>query len=746
MCKNIRPALWALLLLMISSAGRTAEPQEPTRAVMHDRYLRFWDYVVGGSVAPHWLADGSSFWFAVGAPENTVIYRVDPEANVMDPLFDVERVRAAVLQELGREAPGHGLPFEEFRFVDEGERLVEFKVEDGPKSDLFQLDLETYALTRRSEPQEGGHDSELRDRTVEESPDGRWLVAKEGYNIWLRSKEDDREVQVTQDGEEHMGWQIESWSPGGSYLILRKSDARLFERSPQVSWLQSKIDVRWQPTPEAGTPFTPQFYLFDVETTELTPIEVGHGSSQKLKAFGWTAGGAEFFFGRVSDWYQRLELLALDPQTRSVRVVITETSETFLSTRFPNVPNWRTMLTWLEDRERFVWTSERDGWRHLYLYGVDGTLARRLSRGDWPVFQWGAIHVSNDWVYFWGHSDPGRPYDLHYLRVKLDGTGLTQITEAPGQHYVVPSPSREFFLDTHSSMNRLPTVELRRSDGTRVRILSRAEPRNAGELSWSPPEEFVVKAADGITDLYGVLFKPWNLDPARRYPVVESIYQGPQTRYVLRGLWPSGNWRSDEAYRAQALAQLGFIVVMVDGRGTPERGKAFRDAVYENFGRFEIDEHATVLKQLAAERAYMDLSRVGIYGASWGGYYATRALLLAPELYTVGVALVPAHPTGWIHESYLGPPDENGDLYEYAKNEKHLDRLTGKLLFVTGTSDPWYPDLMKLLESFVRAEKPYDLLVLPERHHSLGKGVPGDQAPGYLWNALVRYFQEHLQP
>ncbi len=745
MSKNLRPALWALLLVMIS-LGNSAEAQEPTRAVMHNRYRRFWDYVVGGSLKPHWLADGSSFWFAAGAPENTVIYRVDPEANVVDPLFDIERVRAAVVQELGHEPPGDGLPFEEFRFVDEGKRLIEFKVDDRRSSALFHLDLDSYSVTRRAEPQERDDSSEQQDRKPEESPDGRWLAAKEGYNIWLRSKEDDREVQITEDGEEYVGWQVESWSPNSSYLILAKSDRRLWERSPQVTWLQSKLDVRWRLWPKAGTPYSPEFHLFDVETSELTPIEVGDGSSQKLKAFGWTARGAEFFFGRVSHWYQRLELLALDPRTRSVRVVITETSNTFLSTPFPTVPNWRTMLTWLEDRERFVWTSERDGWRHLYLYRTDGTLVRRLSRGDWPVFQWGEIHVSDDWVYFWGHSDPRRPYDLHYLRVKLDGTRLTQITEAPGQHQVVPSPSREFLLDTHSSMNRLPTVELRRSDGTLVRILSRAELRNAEELSWSPPEEFVVKAADGNTDLYGVLFKPWNLDPAKRYPVVESIYQGPQTRYVFRGLGPSGSWRSDNAYNAQALAQLGFIVVMVDGRGTPERGKAFRDAVYENFGRFEIDEHAAVLEQLAAERPYMDLSRVGIYGASWGGYYATRALLIAPELYKVGVALVPAHPTGLIHEPYLGPPDENGDLYEYAKNENHLDRLEGNLLFITGTSDGWYSDLMRLLEAFVRAEKPYDLLVLPERGHNLGGGVPGDPAPEYTWNALVRYFQEHLQP
>jgi dipeptidyl aminopeptidase/acylaminoacyl peptidase len=227
--------------------------------------------------------------------------------------------------------------------------------------------------------------------------------------------------------------------------------------------------------------------------------------------------------------------------------------------------------------------------------------------------------------------------------------------------------------------------------------------------------------------------------------VVEAIYNGPQTRYVAHSIGPTVGWWHAEAYQAQALAQLGFIVVMVDGRGTPERGKAFQDVVYGNFGRFEIADHVGVVRQLAAERQYMDLSRVGIYGASWGGYFTTRALLLAPDLYRVGVAAVPAHPTGWVHEPYLGPPDENQDLHEYARNETHIDRLGGKLLFITGTSDYWYPDLMRLLEAFVQAGKPYDLVLLPERYHNVGS-VPGDAATEYYWDALRRYFQEHLKP
>ena len=282
-------------------------------------------------------------------------------------------------------------------------------------------------------------------------------------------------------------------------------------------------------------------------------------------------------------------------------------------------------------------------------------------------------------------------------------------------------------------------MKLRRADGTLLQILSKANiDALKAELKWSPSEEFVVKAADGKTDLYGVLYKPYDFDPNKKYPVIEWVYAGPQTAWVpraftdLRGVWP------------QALAQLGFITFIVDARGTPGRGKGFQDVVYGNFGRYEIPDHVATLKQLAEKRSYMDLNRVGVYGGSWGGYMTLRAMFLAAKVYQVGVALAPVvepYLDAATHEPYIGLPQNNKEGYEYASNLRLAGNLKGKLLLSIGTSDFLFSHTMKMVDALIRADKPFDLLVLPEQSHG-----PTGRSGKYWREAVRRYFQEHLKP
>jgi dipeptidyl aminopeptidase/acylaminoacyl peptidase len=395
--------------------------------------------------------------------------------------------------------------------------------------------------------------------------------------------------------------------------------------------------------------------------------------------------------------------------------------------------------------------SERDGWYHLYLYDLEGNLIRRLTEGAFPVLEVIAVDEKAGWVYFTAHGDQQRLYDTHLYRVNLKGKDFTRLTEGTGQHGsdfrgrgsppIRFTPSKEFFLDTHSSVDRPPAVELRRADGTLLQILSKANiDALKEELKWSPPEEFVVKAADGKTDLYGVLYKPYDFDPNKKYPVIETIYAGPQSTQVRRTFTGGGYTR--------ARAQLGFITFMVDGRGTPERGKGFQDVVYGNIGRNEIPDHMATLKQLAEKRPYMDLSRVGIYGFSFGGYFATRAMLLAPGVYHVGVAAASAAMGGQPNfsravEPYMGLPQNNKDTYEYSSNLRLAGNLKGKLLLIHGTSDDdvLFSTTMKMVEALIRAGKPYDLIVLPEERHRLTK-----TGATYMVEAIRRYFQEHLKP
>jgi len=325
--------------------------------------------------------------------------------------------------------------------------------------------------------------------------------------------------------------------------------------------------------------------------------------------------------------------------------------------------------------------------------------------------------------------------------VDLEGNRQARLTEANGQHDIQFAPSKEFFLDTHSNVDRPPAVELKRADGTLLQTVSKANIDGLRELKWSPPEEFVVKAADGETDLYGVLYKPYDFDPKKKYPVIEKIGGGPQLAYVPR------TFLHPRAFLPQARAQLGFIVFYVDARGTPERGREFLEVVYGNLGRNEIPDHVATLQQLAEKRPYMDLSRVGITGHSFGGYFAIRAMLLAPNVYHVGVArTAPTRfiPFGTDHDVLTG----SKEALDYASNLNFAANLKGKLLIIHGDShdaDVPFSNAMKMVDALMRAGKPYDLLVLPGADHRYNTGM-SLSGRTYVFEAIRRYFQEHLTP
>ena len=481
-----------------------------------------------------------------------------------------------------------------------------------------------------------------------------------------------------------------------------------------------------------------ELHVVDVLAKTAVPVDLGEEDHQ-LFVIGWTPDGSELLFLRMSREFKKLDLMAADPNTGAARVVLEETQDTFIKGIASN-PGWTQLFTLLPDGERFLWISERDGWDHLYLYNLDGTLIRRLTDGEFPVLGVTSVDPEEGWVYFTAHAEE-RVYDTHLYRVGLDGKGFTRLTEATGQHAVAFSPSKQYFIDIHSTVARAPTTELRAADGRLIRTLYTADTDALADLRWSPPEEFIVKADDGETELHGVMYKPHDFDPRRRYPVLDYIYNGPQTTWVPR------TFTDGRGVRAAALAQLGFITFLVDGRGTTERGKAFQDVVYLEFGSHEIPDHVATLKQLGGERAYMDLGRVGIFGGSWGGYMTVRAMLTAPHVYHAGVATngVMDHydHMAYAIEPYMGLPQNNPTAYEASSSHPYADKLEGKLLLIHSTSDvnATFSATMKIVESFVRAGKPYDLVVFPEQNH-----WPAGASQRYYMEASRRYFQEHLKP
>ncbi len=752
-----------VFILAISLPIRSGQDNDLSdRMAIYNAYLEFPSLVKGGIIEVHWMADGHSFWFAEGMPESITFYKVDPVKGSKERLFDTERLRHALLPLLEHELPYKGLPFTEFSFR-RGEKAVEFTVE----GKNFLCDLETYTVTPlpQSSPEEKAR---WQPRIVRQgfptgvpgvreklSPDRRWFLGEKDYNLYLRSTYDGRFEALTKDGVKDYEWFIEfpegrygegaKWSPDSTKVAAAKVDTRKVDRLPVVHWLKQTEEVEFIPYPKAGRAM-PQTELFiiDILSKKKIRIETGDQSDLYLSILGWLPDGSELLIGRMNREKKRLDLMTVDPADGTSRIILTETQKTFVAGQRPPYSSF----TLLKDGKRFIWKSERSGWAHLYLYDLSGSLIRQLTRGSFPVLQVVAVDEKDGWVYFTAHAEE-RLYDTHLYRVSLGGDGFGRLTEAVGQHAALFSPSRDYFVDVHSSHERPPSSELRRADGTRVLTLSEANIDALEELRWSPPEEFVVKAADGETDLYGIMYKPYDFDQGKKYPVIDNIYGGPQMTWVTRTFSTRAYGGIIKGTMAQALAQLGFVVITLDGRGTPERGKAFQDIVYGNIGRNEIPDHVAALKQLAAERSYMDLSRVGIFGISWGGYMTIRAALLAPDVYHVGVA---THPVTDLYqrmypiEPYMGLPQNNTGGYEHGSNLRLADKLKGKLLIIHGSSDvnASFDATMKMAEAFIRAGKPFDLLVMPGQDH-LFNGVSG-KAFRYWLDAVPRYFLDHFSP
>ena len=725
-------AVLAVSCVTALAAGQAAA-QLPTlaeRSEMYFRYLEIPDRMPGlALLEPHWLPDGDRFWYAAGAPEETVIFLVDPVANTRAEMFDTERLRKALGRVLGHPPPHRGLPFDDFSFLDEGERAVRFTV-DG---NHYRLDLPSYSIRplegEPAEPpsalesggrwgrgEQGGPYFAGRIDGVP-SPDGEWVLEDEDHDLWLRSTRGGDRTRLTSDGEADHPWHVVhpeygdwwqgppplgNWSPDGRLIAVWRSARRALEL--HIGELHED-GVRW----------------VQVDTVDTN-----------VGGFRWRPDGSELWFDREADWSKRLDLLAADPRTGKARLVLTETAETFV--------DWTAnarydLLHFLEDGERFIWRSNRDGWYDLYLYDVDGDLVRRLTEGPFEVSWPYAIDEGAGWIYFGVFGAGDRPYDTYVHRVRLDGSGFERLTHRNGQPGPYGfSPSKKFFLLHRSTPTEPEVVELRRADGTLLQTLARQEIAWLDELHWHPPEEFVVKAGDGSTELHGRLYKPWDFDPDKKYPVVQVVYGNPSFSFHVFSPWFGGTDK-----RAPALAQLGFVTFVVEERGTHGRGKAFRDVLYRDEVRPQVADDVATLRQLAAERPYMDLDRVGIVGGSYGGHATIRNMLLAPDVYHVGVARS-ARWSKWLGRLYGAPYREIPEVYERASSLTYAGNLEGRLLLAQATDDN-LEQVMTLIEALTEAGKFYDLMILPEGGHSLT-----ERHPKYFHEARIRYLVEHLEP
>jgi dipeptidyl aminopeptidase/acylaminoacyl peptidase len=679
-----------LLLAAIGLAARaaTAETTWPEREERFEKFIGFSSMVKGGVVTPHWMDDANRFWYAVEAPGDTAYFMVDCAAGTREQI------------------PGP------------------------PEAD--------------APADEAGGDEGVEGVDETPSPDGRWFIAVKDNNLWYRAADGDELIRLTTDGEEDFVWSADGveWSSDGDRFAAQRYDARPVHKMPVVTWLGHEETVDWRPyTYAEGPSYQSSVYIVDLAAGKVLPVDTGNEADQSHVVLEWRSDGSELLFLHLDRGMKQLRLLGADAATGAVHTIVTERQDTFIEGLHLYF-TYDSFHHALEDGEHFVWRSERDGWAHFYLYRYNGELVRRLTEGEWEATKVLAVDDKDGWIYFTAQADPKRPYDRHLYRVDMDGKRMKQLTDGAGLHNVTLAPALTGFVDNYSSVDTKPTSVVRGMDGGLKLTLAEADVSELEEIGWKPPEEFVVKSADGKTDIYGLMYKPHDFDPGRKYPVIEIIYAGSQMTAVPNRFVPR-----EYGFFAQILAQLNFVTVVIDSRGTPGRGKAFQDVVYRSIGRDEIPDHTAALKQLAEDRPYMDMTRVGVHGKSWGGYFALRAMLQAPDVYHVGVASALVADLATTAYSPITPymeyPDENPEGYDYANCLEWADKLEGKLLVTASTGDLNTPfaQTMKMVEAFIQADKPVDLMVFPDQHHWL-QGESLD----YFYRVLKDYFVEHLAP
>jgi dipeptidyl aminopeptidase/acylaminoacyl peptidase len=692
-------------------------------------------YAVSGNElgVPQWFGDGARIvrWSNAGPHARTFVI-VDARARTEHPVLPSADLRAQLVSLLGREielpGPGGGINFA----LRPDQNGVYFRLGGRPWSLNF--------ADRRLAAADSTDPAVMALRLGRLSPDSRKVaLAREGGFV-VSGPEG---TIVERAGETDYEWMLpeQAWSPDSRFLLAVRMDQRSVHRIPIVDYRTPVESVSTAPYSKAGMPLArTEAYLVEAATgqvRQLPALEEGY-----YNAVGWRPDGSEALLLYRSRDGKVLELRAIDPVSGGVRTVLREENRaTFVADLNFDDGGWRSQVTPLADG--FLWASERDGWRNLYFYAWDGRPVRQVTRGRTVVHQ--VLRATPREVFFLASEDGDSPYDRHLYRARLAGGPAARLTTAPGIHNASVSPAGSYFVDVHSSRERPPVAEVAAADGGSRFTLAQADVSALLRTGYRPPEGFTALADDGVTRIHGVLFKPYDFDPSRRYPVINFVYGGPFLAVVPWGyagcFCTPGSGMDDEAH---AIAQMGYVVVMVDARGTPGRGKAFHDATYGRIGTSEIPDQAAAIRQAAATRPYMDLDRVGIYGASWGGYYALRGMLTAPELYRAGYAFAPGSP--WeeavINEPNLGLPGADSTVYQRAANEPLAGNLRGALRMAHGTSDVSAPlsATMRMADALIRADRPFDLFMFPGQGHNL-------QPPyaEYLLGDIMRFFEAHLR-
>ena len=752
-----RAALLAACLAAVPALAQQPQPYAPS-ALTADDYARaesFMGYnttrlVYGASVRPTWLP-ADRFWYQNAIPEGQEFVLVDAVRGSRTRAFDHERLAATLSQAAGAKYEPFDLPFSQVELSEDG-RSASFDIKDR----RWTCDVQGTTCTSSEKPKEAAPPNSVT------SPDGARAAFIRNHNLWVRTLATGRDTQLTTDGLKDYGYATNNagwtksdrpvllWSPDSRQIATFRHDGRGVGEMYLVDTKVGHPELQaWKyPLPGDEKIFVIERLVIDLEGPRVVRFEMPadpHRSSLCDHVYcrgewadvEWSPNGSQVFFLSNSRDHKHVQLRAADAKTGVVRDILEERVPTFFESGFGAV-NWHA----LPASNELLWFSQRDDWGHLYLYDLrTGTLKHQITRGTWNVLQVLRIDQQQRVIYFTGAGrEPGDPYFRYVYRVNLDGSGLTLLTPETGDHTITLSPSEQVFVDSWSTPVTPPVTVVRDLTGkTRLQV-EKADISKLVAAGWKPPMEVTVKARDGKTDLYGLMFTPTRLDETKKYPIVNRIYPGPQAGSV--------GSRSFSAARGdtQAMAELGFIVVQIDAMGTPMRSKAFHAAYYGNMGDNGLPDQIAGMKELAARHAWIDIDRAGITGHSGGGFASTDGILRYPDFFKVAVSQAGNHDNrvyeddwGEKWQGLLETAPDGTTTYDDQANQNLAKNLKGRLLIAHGTMDSNVPpnNTLLVVNELIASNKDFDLIMFPNRRHGFGNEP-------YMTRRRWDYFVKHL--
>ena len=749
------------------------------------------------TVDPHWFQQGNNFWYEYKTSEGTFWYVVNPNTRSQSLLFDRDEMAAQLTEIVQDPFEARQLPIRKLKAKEDG-RTFTFEVQStrdakpkkgekkgkGKEIFYFSYDYPTRKLTHLKDKEE--EPKRLMWGSI--SPDKKTVVYakdlnlyKMSYEDYLKAKKNEKdstivEIQLTTDGQEDFGYGIPRnvlntdtlcngkrrgvygvWSPDSRHFVMTVSD----NRAVKPLWV---INVMAQPRPtletykyqmpgEKEAPVV-HTYLFDMQNNTRKEIKTAAYKDQTIslqykpmeqkqrdmdeRVSVWLGDNNRFYLTRSSRDLYRIDVCSYTIGEDSIVPVIKERMNTYQETR---------PLKTLSGGKELIQWSERDGWAHLYLYDDKGNLKNRITKGPWHVEDILKVDEKARVIYFTanGRNKDENPYYEHLYRVNADGTGLKQITKGDFFHQSEVDDDARFVVDNYSRINTIPKAVLLDNAGNKVMDLQESDFSQLFANGYKFPELFTVKAADGVTDLYGVMYKPFNFDSTKVYPIVDYVYPGPQVEAVY---YPFTRMSP----RTDRLAQAGFIVISVGQRGGhPSRSKWYHNWGYGNMRDYPLADHKYAIEQLANRHSFIDIDKVGIHGHSGGGFMSTAAMCQYPDFFKAAVSCAGNHDNTiynrWWSETHHGVKEqitEKGDttfVYKIATNPQIAKNLKGHLLLIHGDIDNnVHPgNTIRVVDALIRAGKRFDMLMLPQQRHSFG-----DMNEYFYWR-LVDYFSEHLK-